>query len=139
MPNGDRALLQKAADASDAVTTPGSYAYNISWVNFAMNRFGVGLTRRQESSIRQNMNEVDSGNMTNAEASWSEGRGFLRDSMNPSLPPRDRLGAGVGAFANLVFGAAFHSSTDVHNLNKGINQSKGTRVAMHSFVSGDLG
>lgn len=134
---GDRNELQKVADASASAGTPGSYAHSIGWVNFAMQKLGVGLSGRQQENMHSSMSLVDSGRMTNAQASAREGRYFAGDAVNPELPPRDRLGAVSGVLANSLLGPAFHYQTDLNNYNMGRGLSKEVRAMMHAHSSGD--
>lgn len=137
MPNGNREVLQGAADSAAASGTPGSYAHSIGWVNFAMNKLGVGLSSRQEANMRSSMNAVDAGQMTNAQASAREGRYFLSDALNPGLSRTDRAGALTGVVANMLFGPAYHAQTDQNNYHMGKGQSKEVRTMMHAHTASD--
>lgn len=135
---GNRGVLQSAVESSTSSGTPGAYAHSLGWVNFAMQKLGVGLSGRQLTNMLANIKAVDAGLMTNAQASAGEGIGFIGDVLNRGLPNKDRAGALMGVIANSLFGSAFHFHADLNNYNKGIVQGAEVRMMMHAHVSGDV-
>jgi hypothetical protein len=133
--NRDR--LNNALQPSPTLNQPGSYPSTVEAVNNVLKHHGIGLSNQSAENIMDNIKKVNAGEKTNAGASASEAREFLRDAKDTSLPMKDRLAAGAGALVNTFAGPAYMAQTDIANYHLGKDQTADLRNAMHLYTQFD--
>lgn len=134
----NRANLDQRSSRSPYAGEPGSYPDTVSVVNAALKRTGIGLSPDSLATIKNNMDQVDDGSLTHAQASSRESRTFAQDALNGNLPTGDRLMAMAGALINATVGPAYMAEKDVAQHVKGrSNSSSETKVVMDGMMIND--
>ncbi|WP_233868062.1 dermonecrotic toxin domain-containing protein [Paraburkholderia adhaesiva] len=117
--NSDNRLnLSSRVSQSPSSSQPGSYPQTVGLVNDLLHRTGFKLSDSSLNNIRRNMDNVDSGHLTHAQASFRESGSFRKDAMNSNLSRKDRTAAFTGSVINATLGPTFMAERDVSNYLK---------------------
>ncbi len=135
--NTNRQTLGAQLGVIRSASDPGSYANSVKLVNDGLSRLQVGLSDQAFDRISTNLNRVQNGKMTNAEASSSEYRTFMNDVHDSTLSQGDRNWSRFGAYLNRYAGVPYHAETDIANMHLNRNQDRLTRLNMQAFVQND--
>jgi hypothetical protein len=134
----NRATLDQRTAQSPYSGSPGSYPQTVSVVNAALKRGGIGLSSHSLATIKSNLDQVDKGNLTHAQASSREFKTFAKDALNPKLPFKDRFTAAVGSAVNATLGPAYMAEKDVsEHVKGGPNTSSEKRVVVNGMMTND--
>jgi len=136
--SANRDTLDRRVSQSPYSGDAGSYPDTVGIVNEALKRGNVGLSDGSLTNIQKNMDRVDDGDLTHAQASSRESRAFARDAMNRELPVRDRFAALAGAFINATAGPAYLAEKDVSEyLKNGTGARTETKAVMDGMMTHD--
>jgi hypothetical protein len=133
----NRRALGTQLNAMSSASEPGNYANSVKVVNEGLAKLGVGLSDQAFGRISRNLERVQNGHMTNAEASSCEYRIFMNDARDPKLSTSDRAWSCAGAHLNRYAAAPFHAEADIANMHLNRNQDALTRLNMQVFVQND--